>query len=245
MANSNEGNTTGHQPGLGGGGRYRNNRLAQFRAVHRLTIATALLGLALAVPSAYADNCGGVKTAHPRRHAVPGRPPLIVGDSVLLGAVDEVARVGYEVNTRGCRQMREGLRVIAAKRRAGRLPPLVVIMLGANGRIEPAQIRTALRIIGPGRVLGLVTPRKNPGVSRVFHAAARRHSSRVAVLDWRASTARHPGWFAPDGNHMGPGGAQALARFLRRALRYAIPLDGRWERLPSAASGADASSSAG
>ena len=118
------------------------------------------------------------------------------------------------------------------------LPPLVVIMLGANGRIEPAQIRTALRIIGPGRVLGLVTPRKNPGVSRVFHAAARRHSSRVAVLDWRASTARHPGWFAPDGNHMGPGGAQALARFLRRALRYAIPLDGRWERLPSAASGA-------
>jgi hypothetical protein len=213
--------------------------------VRRLTISAALLGLVLAVPAAYADNCGRPKTAHPRRHAVPGRPPLIIGDSVLLGAVDEVAGVGYEVDTRGCRQMKEGLGVLASKRRAGRLPSLVVIMLGANGMIQPAQIRTALRIIGPGRVLGLVTPRKNPGVSRVFRAAARRYSSRVAVLDWRASTAGHPGWFAPDGNHMGPGGAQALARFLRRALPYAIPLDGRWQRLPSGSSGADAFSSAG
>jgi hypothetical protein len=210
-----------------------------------LTISAALLGLVLAAPSAYADNCGGVKTAHPRRHAVPGRPPLIIGDSVLLGAVDEVAGVGYEVNTRGCRQMKEGLGVLASKRRAGRLPSLVVIMLGANGMIEPAQIRTSLRIIGPGRVLGLVTPRRNPGVSRVFHAAARRHSSRVIVLDWGASTAGHPGWFAPDGNHMGPGGAQALARFLRRALPYANPLDGRWTPMPGAAPDDAFSASAG
>jgi hypothetical protein len=211
--------------------------------VRRLTVAAALLVLALTGPS-HADNCGAVKTAHPRRHAVPGRPPLIIGDSVLLGAVDEVAGVGYEVNTRGCRQMKEGLGVLASKRRAGKLPTLVLIMLGANGAIEPAQIRTALRMMGRGRMLGLVTPRKNPGVSRVFHAAARRHSSRVVVLDWRAATARHPGWFAPDGNHMGPGGAQALARFLRRALRYAIPLDGRWEPTRGAAPGDAFSASA-
>jgi hypothetical protein len=193
-------------------------------------LAAALLMLAGAVV-ARADICGGPRTARAGKRAVPGRPPLIIGDSVLLGAVEQVARVGYEVNTRGCRQMKEGLGVLASKRRAGRLPSFVVIMLGANGRIKPAQIRVALRITGPRRVLGLMTPRNNPGVSRVIHAAGRRHPASVAVLDWKAATAGRPEWFAHDRNHLGPGGAQALARFLRRALRYAIPLRDRWNRL--------------
>ena len=209
-----------------------------------IAAAAALLCLVLAAPAADAA-CGGVKTAHPARHAVPGRPPLVIGDSVLLGAVDEVARVGYEVNTRGCRQMSEGLRVIAAKKRAGRLPSLVVIMLGANWKIEPAEIRKALRILGPGRVLGLVTPRKDPHDSRVIRAAGRRYPGRVVVLDWAAYTAGHSGWLSPDGLHLGPGGAQALARLLRRALPYANPLDGRWEPTPGAAPGDAFSSSAG
>jgi hypothetical protein len=196
-------------------------------------VLAVLAGLALASPAAHADNCGGVKHGHPGRHAIPGRPPLIIGDSVLLGAVPEVARAGYEVNTRGCRQMSEGLRLLAKRRR--RLPSFVVVMLGANGEMSPAQIRRALRILGPRRVLGLVTPRRNPRAVRVMRAAARRHRGRVVALNWLGYTARHSGWFAPDGNHLGPGGARALARFLRAALRYAIPLDGRWKRVPSEA----------
>lgn len=219
-------------------------------AVRRVLVilGAAVVASPLTAPAAQADNCGKAQRAHPSKRAVPGRPPLIIGDSVLLGAVDEVAGVGYEVNTRGCRQMKEGLRVLASKRRAGRLPPLVVMMLGANWKIQPAQIRAALRILGPRRVLGLVTPRRDPGNSRVIRAAGRRYPDRVAVLDWRASTAKRPGWFAPDGNHLGPGGAQALARFLRRALRYAVPLDGRWHPVASHAPRGDsfsASSSAG
>jgi hypothetical protein len=204
------------------------------RALRRLIAITAA-ALCLPAPAAHAA-CGGVKHARPSRHTVPGRPPLVIGDSVLLGAVDEVARAGYEVNTRGCRQMTEGLRVIAAKRRAGRLPPLVVIMLGANWKIEPAEIRKALRLLGPARILGLVTPRHDPHDSGVMHAAGRRYH-RVVVLDWARYTARHSGWLSPDGLHLGPGGAQALARLLRTALPYANPLDGRWEQRPSGASG--------
>jgi hypothetical protein len=220
--------------------------LPQFRAVPRTTpalLAAGLLVLAGAA-AARADNCGEPATAHPGKRAVPGRPPLVIGDSVLQGAVDEVAGVGYEVNTRGCRQMKEGLRLLASKRRAGRLPSLVVIMLGANWKIEPGQIRKALRIVGRRRVLGLVTPRKDPHDSRVIHAAGRRYPGRVAVLDWRASTAGRPEWFAHDGNHLGPGGAQALARFLRRALRYAIPLQDRWSRLGRSPSGDSLASAA-
>jgi hypothetical protein len=183
--------------------------------------------LCLAVPAVHADNCGKPKRARPHRSALPGRPPLIVGDSVLLGAVPEVAGAGYEVDTRGCRQMSEGLRLLASRR--ARLPSFVVVMLGANGEMAPGQIRRALRILGRGRMLGLMTPRRNPQARRRMHAAARRYPGRVVLLDWAAFTARHSGWFAPDGNHLGPGGAQALARFVRRALRFAIPLDGRWE----------------
>jgi lysophospholipase L1-like esterase len=207
------------------------------RAVRRLIVISWVV-LSVVAPAADAA-CGGVKTAHPSRHAVPGRPPHVIGDSVLLGAVDEVAGVGYEVNTRGCRQMSEGLRVIAAKKRAGRLPSLVVLMLGANWTIQPSEIRQAMRLVGPGRVLGLVTPREEGGGSgsdaRVVRAAGRRHTGRVVVLDWVAYTAGHSGWFAPDGLHLGPGGAQALARLLRTALPYANPLDGRWAPTSGAA----------
>jgi hypothetical protein len=193
-------------------------------------LATAVLLLADA-PETDADNCGGPKIAHAGKRAVPGRPPLIIGDSILAGALDEVAGVGYDVNTRACRQMREGVGVLASRRRAGRLPSFVVIMLGANWKVPPSEIRAAMRILGPKRTLGLVTPRRDEGDSRIIRAAGRHHPDRVAVLDWRISTAGHPEWFAHDGNHLGPGGAQALARFLRRALRYAIPLQDRWKRL--------------
>ncbi len=213
-------------------------------AVRRVVIVVgAALAASSLAPAAAVADCGGVKRARPSHHAVAGRPPLVIGDSVLLGAVDEVAGVGYEVNTRGCRQMREGLGVLARKRRAGNLPALVVIMLGTNWKIEPGEVRKALRIIGPGRMLGLVTPRQDPHDASVMRAAGRRHRDRVVVLDWARYTARHSGWLSPDGLHLGPGGAEALARLLRSALPFAAPLEGRWEPLPSGAS--DAFSSAG
>jgi hypothetical protein len=199
-------------------------------------LAIALAGLFLAAPAAQAA-CGGVKTARPTHRAVPGRPPLVIGDSVLLGAVDQVAAVGYEINTRGCRQMSEGLRVIERRKRAGTLPSLVAIMLGANWKIEPGEIRTALRLLGPGRVLGLVTPREDRGDSEVMRAAARRHPGRAVIIDWAAYTAGRPEWFADDGLHLGPGGAAALARLLRTALPYADPLDGRWKLTRGASAG--------
>ena len=190
------------------------------------------VGALVAAPAAHAA-CGGVERSGPGKRAVPGRAPLAIGDSVMLGAVDEVAAVGYEVNVRGCRQMSEGLRVIAGKRRAGKLPALVVVALGANWQIEPGEIRRALQIMGPGRVLGMVTPREDSRDQRVIYAAGRRHRGRMVVLDWAAYTAGRPEWFADDGLHLGAGGAQALARLLRRALPLANPLDGRWEPAPS------------
>src|SRR3954452_15155590 len=71
-----------------------------------LGIALALLTMALWAPAAHA-GCGGVETARPKHKGAP-RPPIAVGDSSMLLALPPLARVGYKVNARGCRQLAEG-----------------------------------------------------------------------------------------------------------------------------------------
>ena len=107
-----------------------------------------------------AAQCGAVKHANPTRDHLPGkaRPPLAIGDSVMAGAVDEMAAAGFEVNVRVCRLMDEGLDVIRARRRAGTLPHAVLVLLGAGGDVRPRDIRRALRMLGPERVLVMLTP---------------------------------------------------------------------------------------
>jgi lysophospholipase L1-like esterase len=191
-----------------------------------MTTLALALAFMLVLDGAVAHACGGVKTAAAVKRGGGGRAPLVIGDSVLLGAVSQVAAAGFEVNTRGCRQMREGLQIIAARKRAKTLPHLVVIALGANGSIAASQIREAMRLVGRDRVLGLVTPRELGGGessdARNIRAAGRRFPGRVIVLDWVRFSAGQGGWFAGDGLHLGPGGARGLARLLRGALALAV-----------------------
>jgi hypothetical protein len=197
------------------------------RAAGGAALAVVLaLGFALALDGATALACGAAKHAPATKRGGGGRAPLVIGDSVLLGAVAQVAAAGFEVDTRGCRQMREGLGIIAARRRAKTLPHFVVIALGANGSIATGQIREAMKLVGRDRILGLVTPRELGGGessdASSIRAAGRRFPDRVRVLDWVRFSAGHGGWFAGDGLHLGPGGAKGLARLLRRALPLAI-----------------------
>jgi len=191
-----------------------------------IVVPCVAVALALTLGAGAAHACGDAKHASAVKRGAGGRAPLVIGDSVLLGAVGPVAAAGFEVDTRGCRQMREGLRIIAARRRAKTLPRLVVIALGANGSIARGQIREAMKLVGRDRVLGLVTPRELGGGessdARAIRAAGRRFPDRVGVLDWVRFSAGHGGWFAGDGLHLGPGGARGLASLLRRALPLAI-----------------------
>jgi hypothetical protein len=201
--------------------------------VTRVHVAARVLGLVFALtllaPSAEAGAaCGGVRTAYPAKKK--GRkyaPPLAIGDSVMLGAVPQVARAGLEVNTRGCRQMSEGLRLIRARRRSGFLPSRVVIALGANWTVTYREIRAAMRAVGKRRLLVLVTPRESGGgESRdawAMRRAARRFPKRVRVLDWVRVSRGKRGWFAGDGLHLSASGARAFARLLHRATRFSPP----------------------
>ncbi len=190
-----------------------------------LSAAIAALTLVLGAAPAQAA-CGGVKRASPPQRTADTRPPLVIGDSVLLGAVRQVAGAGFEVNTRGCRQISEGLRLMRARRRAGTLPRLVVVALGTNWVIRASDIGAALRIAGPGRVLALVTPREEGGGggsdASTIRAAGRRHPGRIRVLDWVRYSRGRSGWFAGDGIHLGRGGAAGFARLLRTVRRLTV-----------------------
>jgi hypothetical protein len=169
--------------------------------------------------------CGDVEHAWPTKRRHQGPPPLAIGDSVMLGAIGQLQAAGFEVDVRGCRQMGEGVALLAGRRRAGSLPRVVVVALGTNWTVTTAQIRSGLRIVGPTRVLGLVTPPEVGGVASsdqaVIRAAGRRWPNRVKVLDWIAySAGRDWTW---DGMHLKPEGAAAYARFLSSAFGWPLP----------------------
>jgi hypothetical protein len=177
--------------------------------------------VAASAPAAQAA-CGGVQHFQPTKLRRPGPPPLAIGDSVMLGAAPQLRRRGFEIDVRGCRQMSEGLAVLAARRRAGSLPNVVVVGLGTNWTVTQGQISSALHLLGRRRVLGLVTPPEVGGVAssdqRAIRAAGRRLPSRVKVLDWVARSAGK-GW-TWDGMHLKPSGAVAYARLLSRAFEW-------------------------
>ena len=191
----------------------------------RIGLAAALVALVtmVAAPVARA-GCGGVETASPK-HKVAPRPPLAVGDSSMLLALPALARVGYKVNARGCRQFGEGLRLLRDTRRRHELPHLVVLALGADASVTAGEIQQAKKILGPKRKLGLVTPRELGGGqsndANVIRNAGQRDPERVKVLDWVHYSAGHNNWFQPDGLHLTFTGAKAFARLLKKLVPLA------------------------
>jgi len=177
--------------------------------------AVALATAAFATPAR--AGCGGENhsPANARVTHAPGhRGALIIGDSTMIYAGPRLAARGLEAYARGCRQFPAGLALVGARRRAGRLPHLVILALGANGGADSADLRRALRIVGPRRVLGLVTPRNYATAASAMRAFARRHADRVLLIDWRARSAGHGGWFFADGLHVNLTGAAAFTRLV-------------------------------
>ena len=136
----------------------------------RSRIAVAGLAAAAVLAATFADGasarrgCGDVERVPATKQVNPGgAAPLAVGDSVMLLALHNLAAVGYDTNGQGCRSFAEGLGVVRSTRRAAKLPRLVVLALGTDGRVSMGQIKKALRIVGPERVLGLVTPNEFGG----------------------------------------------------------------------------------
>ena len=200
--------------------------------VSAFVLAGALLGSQAGASLAYEPGCGGINVVKPKKKVSKNAAPLIIGDSVLLGAMPQLAARGFEVNARGCRGWEEGLALIKQRKRAHHLPHMVAMQLGTNYSISVSQIRRTLIVLGRKRVLMLLTPREVGGYSGSdashVRQAGRRWPKQVVVLDWARYSSGHGSWFQPDGIHLMPGGARALASLSAQSLRYAA-----WGKHPS------------
>jgi hypothetical protein len=198
-------------------------------ALARRSLAVALAcaaWLALAATPAGAA-CGQTIQVHARRALGPGSPPLAVGDSVLYDAAPLLANYGFTSNAMVCRTMAQGISYLEGQHD---LPVLVVVALGTNGSVTTEQIDQLLNIVGRDRLLAMVTPHHGnySYVPELIRNAAKQHPQRIVVLDWDRLSADHPGWFAPDGIHLGgSAGIAAYAQLVATAL-LATPA-----RLPS------------
>jgi hypothetical protein len=177
-----------------------------------------VVALLAAAPAAHASCDRPVADVHASHVKRGAEAPLAIGDSTMLFAVKYLAREGLDANARECRSWAEGLEIIRARKRAHRLPSLVIMALGANSWVRPLDVRRALRLIGPKRTLGLVTHRTwagKPGPDTgVIHRMARRYRKRVKFYDWVRYARPHPAWFVIDGLHTNDLGSRKFAAFL-------------------------------
>jgi hypothetical protein len=186
------------------------------RALALLATGAAVLAFSAAPASA---QCGDTTNVTPRVAVGRGPPPLAVGDSVLYDAARALAGYGFRINAVVCRTMAQG--IVYLESQGHNLPSLVVVALGTNGAVTPAQIDELLALVGPNRVLGMVTPHHGnyayvPGLIR---SEARQHPGRILLLDWDQLSAGHPSWFAPDAVHLGStAGIDAFARLVANSL---------------------------
>ena len=186
-----------------------------------------------------AFGCGHRHTGKAKRNPNPkGKPPLAIGDSTMLLPIPDLNRVGYSVDAKGCRGFRQSVRVARQLRKQHRLPHLVVINSYGNKGVDEEMIRFALKVLGPKRVLGLITTYDaDTGAApapdtEVLFAAAENYPNRIAVLDWVAFSLPHHqagDWFLPDLFHPNFEGAAAYAKFLARA--FPLAREGRFPPL--------------
>lgn len=143
------------------------------------------------------------------------------GDSVMLGARGELAARGIRIDAVVSRQFSKLPRLIRARRNAGRLPPKVIVHVGNNGYIDPADCDKAVRA-AQGRRVYLVTlkvPRGWRATNNArLRACANRHSN-ASLVDWFDYSINRSSWFAHDLYHLTRTGARRYAAFIASRTR--------------------------
>ena len=177
-------------------------------------IVVRVLLLALLVPPLL------VEAGLVARAAVP-RGRYAIGDSVMLGARDELRARRFKVNALKSRQFADGIRVVRKLKRRGLLPRKVVIHLGNNGYVNRGACDDLVRAAGPRRRVFLVTlkvPRfwREANNRRLRRCAA--HQTNADLIDWYAYSKGHPGWFFDDGYHLNARGRVRYARLISRKV---------------------------
>jgi len=150
---------------------------------------------------------------------VPG-PVTAVGDSIMLDIQPQLTAdlPGVTVDGLVSRQFQAGIGVVQAARAAGTLGRVLVVELGTNGAVTPADVDAMMQAAqGVTRVVFVNVDVPRPwaaGDNAVLAAGVARYPGVAVLADWYALSAPHPEWFTTDQVHLNPAGATALAALI-------------------------------
>ena len=150
-----------------------------------------------------------------------------IGDSVMLDAAPalEADIPGIDVEAAVSRQWYEGILLAQQLKAEDRLGAIVVIDLGTNGPVSPAQFTAMMDVLAGASRVVFVTVHLPPSYSwsqsvneTLEECVPRYPHDRLA--DFNKLADEHPEWFYSDGIHMpiGGAGAQAMALLIKSEI---------------------------
>lgn len=164
---------------------------------------------------------------------------IAIGDSVMLAAAPQLqARFpGIAIDATVSRQMRQAPEIVRSLARTGQLRDVMIIGLGTNGSIDPATLHELRGILGPERMLVLVSAQAPRGwIPRVnANLVSFADDYREAVVaDWRGAISPRLELLARDQVHPGSAGGRIYTASIETALQYLVDLPDRvdYEEFP-------------
>lgn len=147
-----------------------------------------------------------------------------IGDSVMLGAAYEMARVlgSVDVDAAVGRQMNVVLGILAARKEQGTLADIVVVQVGNNGPISKAQFEEMMELLSDAKqvlVLNVHVPLPWEGPNNSIIADGIRRYKNATLLDWHALSDGHPEVFWSDNVHLRPEGAALYVNLIASNIR--------------------------
>ena len=151
-------------------------------------------------------------------------PPVVFGDSVVLGARESLKAVlgKISIDAAVSRQPKEIAQRIRARRDEQRLGPNVVIHMGTNGIVREEDLKPILEALKDRNRVVVVNVR----VPRVWMKPTNEMISslvsqypNVRLADWNSISKGHKAYFTPDGVHLTKAGAKVFGTIVKEALR--------------------------
>lgn len=165
---------------------------------------------------------GGIPSALASDRGIAPEPPIAhaIGDSVLLGAREELRELGVSIDAVEGRQPQRLPGAIEELPDDGRP---VVVHLGTNGRFDHQTCRELQESVDGLRDVVLVTVRApRPWVSKsndVIRSCARKFEESTAVIaPWHRMAVVQPHLVYSDGIHLRPAGAEVFVDLIQQQL---------------------------
>lgn len=159
-----------------------------------------------------------LENSHNYKQMVKELPITFIGDSVMLGAMDNVLNMfpNSYLDAKKSRQIYEGETVLKELKKNHKLGEIVVIHLGTNGNYPNSYKQEILDICENKTVFWINTTnikKVNTSLNKL-----KQKNKNLHIIDWCALSKDHSDWFYHDGIHTTPEGQKQYTNIIYDAI---------------------------